>query len=678
MAKKTNKTSHVLNLISNRTGLSEEEIAPEAASKPRPAAAQTQDAPKKRVPLDASSPQTVEDLLAEDIPDAPPRETVRITPSPRPSLQEERSDLESFSPQESYEEFEEESAYEEPYYNEPSLPERDGFFASPTRPEEMNVPSSPKAFADAISAAQQALADTLPSESQSSSLMPSDNFYNSTSSSLEKEPEPASMQETWYYQEPAPSAQPQAPVSPQIPEQPTPAPANPTTVYEQPSNQQPTAPKRTFADLVPSQEPPVAAASQGGYHSPVSQEPSPNSGMAKPVSTFADLLPPAQSTPAQPAEGPATFADLLARTAPIGPEQVHPQQPVQAAEQPIGQPPYIDQNYQTAAQPTGQPSYPGQGYQAAQQPMGQPPYPAQGYPTAPQGQPGYYPTQNAPQPANGYYNQPQGQYGQNQYGQPVPSQIPGQPTPTPQPIQMPAQGQSYPAPYPAAPQMQHQSPGYQSQAVPFSAGTQQGTQPPVVTPYDGPKTAKPSLVNALFGKPGSKKAAPVLMDDETPDPRLFQPFDVSSAILKNIEDYVDNSAAKDTAAASESDQPERRTKLMENDAQKTPEKISFRKGPFQDPAKSYTFMSKNIMEDLVINQMFDIMEKFGMCTCNECANDVLALALNALPPKYVVSKQTSLYVKLAATEKQYGADIVSAITQACVLVQKNPRHEARE
>lgn len=591
MAKKTNKTSHVLNLISNRTGLPEEEIAPEASSKKRPAS-QNRDI----------APQTVEDLLAEDIPAAPQGQYQKKEKFSESPMAEESWENPNFS-----------EAYDEPYPHEEAYPPapEDEMLSASSNPAGMNIPDSPKAFADAISAAQEALADTLPPEQPSSATLYDDTQRPAPFVSATEQEPTQNTQETYDNREPS------VPLS-----------ADPMQ-------------SQTLRDTPPAPEASPSISAQ-------SRQP------LTPKKTFADLIPPTQKE----TENSAALAEIHSQANSAG---------------------------QYYAQPT----------QTMQQPIEQPYHKTQGYQPAAQGQQVFYPNQGGGQSAAGYHQFSASQYpGQSlQYQQipqqPITVQQPMQPQMIRQPMQAQMVGQPMQAQMPQQPMTAQQTAqshtnaisqmiGHQSAAIPYPAPSAPLEQPPEITPYNGPKTAQPSLINALFGKPGSKKAAPVLMDEETPDPRLFQPFDVSGAILKNIEDYVDQSIEHTPAASAGTADSKKRPVSMEEKTIKPIERIPFKKGPFVDPVNSYTFLAKNIMEDLVINQMFTIMQKFDMCTCNKCVNDVLALSLNALPPKYVVSKQTSLYVKLAACEKQYDTDIVSAITQACVLVQKNPRHEPKD
>ncbi|MGI5918365.1 MAG: late competence development ComFB family protein [Christensenellales bacterium] len=52
---------------------------------------------------------------------------------------------------------------------------------------------------------------------------------------------------------------------------------------------------------------------------------------------------------------------------------------------------------------------------------------------------------------------------------------------------------------------------------------------------------------------------------------------------------------------------------------------------------------RNIMEDLVENKLGELMRSADMCCCERCRADTKALALNKLPPRYVVSVGGEVY-----------------------------------
>ncbi len=83
---------------------------------------------------------------------------------------------------------------------------------------------------------------------------------------------------------------------------------------------------------------------------------------------------------------------------------------------------------------------------------------------------------------------------------------------------------------------------------------------------------------------------------------------------------------------------------------------------------------KNYMEDAVDQMMDKVLKDLDVCKCDRCRMDIKALALNNLPPKYVVSEEGELYVKTNELVRQFEVDIIKAITMAAIKVNNNKRH----
>lgn len=83
---------------------------------------------------------------------------------------------------------------------------------------------------------------------------------------------------------------------------------------------------------------------------------------------------------------------------------------------------------------------------------------------------------------------------------------------------------------------------------------------------------------------------------------------------------------------------------------------------------------RNLMEDIVMQNLDIVMAAEGGCTCDACKSDVVSYALNHLTPHYVATRQGRLMVKLQSYELQSRADVVAAVSEAAVMVAKNPRH----
>jgi competence protein ComFB len=82
----------------------------------------------------------------------------------------------------------------------------------------------------------------------------------------------------------------------------------------------------------------------------------------------------------------------------------------------------------------------------------------------------------------------------------------------------------------------------------------------------------------------------------------------------------------------------------------------------------------NIAELLAREKLALVMERMKVCSCQTCKNDVLALALNSLPTKYVTTDAGKQYFQRDVYKKQYETDILAALTKACVRVKASPRH----
>lgn len=87
----------------------------------------------------------------------------------------------------------------------------------------------------------------------------------------------------------------------------------------------------------------------------------------------------------------------------------------------------------------------------------------------------------------------------------------------------------------------------------------------------------------------------------------------------------------------------------------------------------------NVMEVFVEQKMEEILPTTDCCTCEKCLDDIRAMALNKLPPKYVSTDKGRLFSKLnSLTEQQNGVDINVAVLSAIDFVTANPRHNGED
>jgi competence protein ComFB len=84
---------------------------------------------------------------------------------------------------------------------------------------------------------------------------------------------------------------------------------------------------------------------------------------------------------------------------------------------------------------------------------------------------------------------------------------------------------------------------------------------------------------------------------------------------------------------------------------------------------------RNAMEAIVVKKLDEVWGTLDCCKCDFCHDDIVAYALNQLPPKYVVSNTGELYARMSEMSSEQEFDILLAVARAIQIVSKNPRHE---
>lgn len=97
-----------------------------------------------------------------------------------------------------------------------------------------------------------------------------------------------------------------------------------------------------------------------------------------------------------------------------------------------------------------------------------------------------------------------------------------------------------------------------------------------------------------------------------------------------------------------------------------------RTAPSIPPAEQLGYI--NVMQVLVEEKAPKYVRMFGLCDCKRCMEDVKALALNHLPPKYVVMAENEMIPKLTFYEGKYNSDITAQLLHACQKVAQRPHH----
>lgn len=82
----------------------------------------------------------------------------------------------------------------------------------------------------------------------------------------------------------------------------------------------------------------------------------------------------------------------------------------------------------------------------------------------------------------------------------------------------------------------------------------------------------------------------------------------------------------------------------------------------------------NATEIVARQRLEKLLTEYDCCKCEKCIEDMLAIALNSLKPKYVSTPEGQLYKRAEYTTMQSTVDIDIALTKAIEIVKNNPRH----
>jgi competence protein ComFB len=82
----------------------------------------------------------------------------------------------------------------------------------------------------------------------------------------------------------------------------------------------------------------------------------------------------------------------------------------------------------------------------------------------------------------------------------------------------------------------------------------------------------------------------------------------------------------------------------------------------------------NIMEKIVGDRLSHLLENFDCCKCDICKDDMLAIALNNVPTKYVTSHKGELFGRTETLNQHISTDLDITIIKAINRVARTPNH----
>lgn len=96
--------------------------------------------------------------------------------------------------------------------------------------------------------------------------------------------------------------------------------------------------------------------------------------------------------------------------------------------------------------------------------------------------------------------------------------------------------------------------------------------------------------------------------------------------------------------------------------------------PIPEPEPEPDFIYVNIMESIVKDKIIYFMRQFDVCTCDRCVSDTIALTMNGLIPRYIVTSPAAVDPLISFYTNKLISDVTVEATKACIVVKENPRH----
>jgi competence protein ComFB len=83
---------------------------------------------------------------------------------------------------------------------------------------------------------------------------------------------------------------------------------------------------------------------------------------------------------------------------------------------------------------------------------------------------------------------------------------------------------------------------------------------------------------------------------------------------------------------------------------------------------------RNVMEDVVAEEIDANIDALGICHCAKCRNDLLILTLNSLKPKYVSSLKGAVLSRTDYMLQGRQTSVLTELVKAAAIIKERPRH----
>ncbi len=206
----------------------------------------------------------------------------------------------------------------------------------------------------------------------------------------------------------------------------------------------------------------------------------------------------------------------------------------------------------------------------------------------------------------------------------------------------------------ASPETDKTSEAFLSRETSTAAATVSPEVTTVSETVDAPGLDSNEVAKSIPVSQSAKGPETLSISDTANTPESSSGLDTGS--IQESTPHLDTANATDTSTTSDSAAP-----TIEPGSASTPE-------PEPD------FVRLNIMEGIVKDKIIYFMRQFDVCTCDRCVNDTIALAMNGLLPKYIVTTPAAVDPLMSYYTNRLISDVTVEATKACMIVKDNPRH----
>ncbi len=192
--------------------------------------------------------------------------------------------------------------------------------------------------------------------------------------------------------------------------------------------------------------------------------------------------------------------------------------------------------------------------------------------------------------------------------------------------------------------------------------TETVSRPETATPVQPEAPAQPAAASAIPPKasaPAEAAATAPPPPNQTKSAAQSAPDRTESVVFAQAEHTAPPAATPAQAEATHQ-------AVLETDAPPAP--------PEPEPEPEPAFATVNVMERIVHDKIIYYMRQFEVCTCDRCVADTVALTLNGLIPKYIVTMPAAVDPLLSFYTNRLISDVTVEATKACMIVKENPRH----